>query len=208
MDQGSLVKVQAKTAAEVCEHYKLSKDARDLLRDGLTPRHFVDLLVQANRYRDAFQFLAHALPRREAVWWACLGIRHAQGSELPPKEFLALKAAVEWVLEPDEPHRRAAQAAGEAADFGTPAGCVAMAVYGSGGSLIPANLPVVPPEPYMTAQAVAGSITMACVQGDPRCMRDLQRELAGLGIEIAEGKITWPTATKVTPRSSASGNRF
>ncbi len=206
MDQGAFSRVSAKTAAEVCGHYKLSKSAQKVLRDGVTPRQFVEQLVQLRQYVDAFDFLAHALPKREAIWWACLSVRHAQAPALPAKEFAALKAAVEWVLEPDESRRRAAQAAGEAADFGTPAGCAALAVYGSGGSLGPAIFPDVPPGPYMTAQAVSGSITMASAAGDPGTMPDVGRELVELGIAIAEGKITWPAVTKSAARPGVVGS--
>jgi hypothetical protein len=115
---------------------------------------------------------------------------------LPPKELAAIKASVEWVLEPDEPKRRAAQAAGETADFATPAGCAALAVYGSGGSLTPPNLPDVPPEPFMTAQAVSGALALASVQGDPPGVPDLQRRLVDLGLAIAEGKVSCPTVSK------------
>jgi len=208
MDQGAFGKVSAKTAAEVCGHYELSESAEKVLGDGVTPRQFVGQLVELRQYVDAFDFLAHALPKREAIWWACLSVRHAQGPALPAKEFAALKAAVEWVLEPDEPNRRAAQAAGEAADFRAPAGCAALAVYGSGGSLGPAIFPDVPPGPYMTAQAVSGSITMASAVGDPGAMPDLRRDLVELGIAVAEGKITWPAVTKPAVVRGTPGQRF
>jgi hypothetical protein len=199
MSPGRLTKVAARTAGEVCGRYKPSRDAQKLLRDELPPLQFVERLLEAGQYVDAFDFLAHALPKREAVWWACLSVRHAQGAALPPREVAALKAAVEWVLQPGESQRRAAQAAGEAADFGTPAGCAALAVYGSGGSLTPPNLPEVPPEPYMTAQAAAGSITLASVQGGAETMLDVQRELVHLGLAIAEGKNTWPSPDQDRP---------
>lgn len=194
MSEAELTKVAAKTAAEIWAQYEPSAATTGFRRNGQTPRQFVDLLIQAGQYLDAIDFLAHALPKREAVWWACLGVRHALGTELPPQSFAALKAAVEWVLEPDEPRRRAAEAAGEAADFSTPAGCAALAVFGSGGSLTPANLPEVPPEPFMTAKAVAGSVAMASLQCEPPTLPDLQRELVELGLAIAEGKVTWPDA--------------
>jgi hypothetical protein len=200
-------KVSAATAAEVCANYELSPDARKVLRDGLAPREFVELLARAGKYIDAFDFLAHALPKREAVWWACLSVRHAQGPELPPKQLAALQAAVAWVLEPDEPKRRAAQAAGEAADFATPAGGAALAAFGSGGSLGPPNLPAVPPGPFMTAQAVSGSVTLASVQGDPDAIPDVQRELVELGVAIADGKIPWPDGRAQT-QASVSGKRL
>src|SRR5712692_7695159 len=112
MSQGQLTKVSAKTATEICGRYEITKDAGKLLGDSITPRQFVDLLVQAGQHLDVFDFLAHALPKREAIWWACLGVRHAQGTKLPPAESAALKSAVEWVLDPTESRRRLAQEAG------------------------------------------------------------------------------------------------
>ena len=202
-------KIGARTAAEVCAHYRQSPDALKVHRPGSTPRQFVELLVQAGQYLDAIDFLAHALPKQEAVWWACLGVRHALGKTLPPLALAALKAAVEWVLEPDEPRRLAAQAAGEAADFGTPAGCVALAVYGSGGSLTPPNLPEVPPEPFMTAKAVSASLALASVQGDPGAIPQVQRQLVELGMAIGEGTMALPYAasTRVRPPASQGADR-
>jgi hypothetical protein len=190
--------ISATTAAEICARYEPSPVVAKIECGDLTPEQLVEVLVESGLYLDAIDFLAHALPKREAVWWACLGVRHALGADLPPKEFAALKAAVEWVLEPDEPKRRAAQAAGEAADFGTAAGCAALAVYGSGGSLTPPDLPEVPPEPFMTAKAVSGSLAMASVQGDPSTIPALQRELIELGWAIAAGRTVCPAVTKTT----------
>ncbi len=206
MDRGVLTKLSAKTAAEVCELYRLPKNAQKLLRADLAPQQFVEVLFQAGLYVDAFDFLAHALPKRDAIWWACLSVRHALGPALPPKEFAAVKAAVEWVLEPDEPKRRAAQAAAEAAGFATPAACAALAVFGSGGSLVPPNLPEVPPEPSMTAQAVSRAITLASVQVDPGTISDVQREILELGIAIGEGKITWPAVAKTAGKPAVVGS--
>ena len=40
--------------------------------------------MDAHEYTDAVRFLAHALPKREAVWWACLCVRKAAGANPPP----------------------------------------------------------------------------------------------------------------------------
>ncbi len=121
------------------------------------------------------------------------------GTAMPPKQQAALKAAVEWVLDPDEPKRREAQEAGQDADFGTPAGCAALAVYGSGGSLTPANLPEVPPGPYLTAKAASGGIALAAAEVSPEVFVDVHRELVELGILIAEGKVAWPRVQERRP---------
>src|SRR5262249_33109419 len=134
MSTATLTRVTAKTAQEVAGQFELGEPARKLLRDYLTPRQFLDLLVADKLYLDGTRFLGHALPKREAVWWACVCV----GQEADPaaKVAPALQAAVKWVVEPSDANRRAAQAPGEADNFATPAGFVAMAVFWSGGSLI------------------------------------------------------------------------
>ena len=121
----------------------------------MTPRQYLDLLVERQLHADAVQFLAHALPKREAVWWACLCARPVLGPEPPPAAAAALEAARAWVIDPRDEKRRATFPAAEAAEIGTPAGCAAAAAYFSGGSLAPANLPAVAPAEHLTAHLVA-----------------------------------------------------
>src|SRR5262249_49233476 len=85
MNSGTLVKVAAKTAAEVCKRFTLSEPAQKLLRPELTPRQFLDLLVEKQQPIDAVRFLAYGLPKPEAVWGACLCVRSVAGVDLPPK---------------------------------------------------------------------------------------------------------------------------
>ena len=49
---------------------ELSEPAMALVRPGTHPRDYVALLMERELYPDAVRFLAHALPKREAVWWA------------------------------------------------------------------------------------------------------------------------------------------
>ncbi len=202
-----MTKIAEKTAREICGRYRLSKEAERWLRAELTPSQFIEKLVENQLYLDGVDFLAHGLPKQDAVWWACLSIRQVQGPELPPKELAALKAVVEWVLKPEEPNRLAAFAAGQAAGLDTPVGRAAIAVFGSGDSLAPPDLPKVAPQPYATARAVAGSIALASVQGDPNTIPERQRELMELGIAVAEGKVLAPCVPKEQSLASSSGNR-
>ena len=72
-------RVPAATAAEVCRRFPLGREATTLLRDDLTPDQFLGLLVERRLFRDATNFLAFALPNREAVWWAILCAREVAG---------------------------------------------------------------------------------------------------------------------------------
>ena len=186
-----LVKVAAKTAAEVCKHFPLGEEAKKQLRDGMTPAQFLDALIEKQQFPDAVRFLAHALPKREGVWWACLCSRSVAGSSPAPKITSALQAAEKWVTDPSEDNRRAGMPAAEAAELKTPAGCAAMAAFWSGGSLAPPNVPVVPPGEYLTAHGVAGAVMLAAVQSEPEKAPDKYRKFLAQGIEVAKGTQRW-----------------
>ena len=190
MSTGTWARVTARTAKEVCEHFQLGKEARPLLRDGLTPAQFLQTLLDKQQFPDAVRFVAYALPKREAVWWACLCARQVLGTA-PPVQSVALKAAEKWVADPNEDNRRAALPAAEAAEVGTPAGCTAMAVFFSGGSLGPPNVAAIPPGEHLTAQAVAGAVLLAAVDTEPEKAPDKLRTFLARGVEVASGTKRW-----------------
>src|SRR5664280_1079556 len=59
---------------------ELGDEAMALARPDLHPREFVALLLDKALFPDAVRFVAHALPKREAVWWAWVSARRAAGS--------------------------------------------------------------------------------------------------------------------------------
>ena len=58
-------------------------------------------IVQAGMMADAARFMAHALPKREAVWWACMCAR-ATVPEAPPADA-AIPVPTEPLLHASEP---------------------------------------------------------------------------------------------------------
>jgi hypothetical protein len=192
MNQRVMNKVKAAKAAEICKRFDLRDEAQSLLRDGLSPREFVDALLVHKQYQTAIQFMAHALPPREAIWWGCLCLEHINRTQWTEAEKAAGKAVVQWVLDPSEENRQAAKAPGESAGIGTPAGSLALATSWTGGSMTAANLPPVPPGPYLPAKGVAAAASLAAVKGDPIKIADTQRLFVELGIGVAEGRVVWP----------------
>jgi hypothetical protein len=191
MGSGPLSKVTAQTAAEVCARFQLGAEAQPLLRPGQTPAQFLDTLVEKQQYLDAIKLLAHGLPKREAVWWACGCVKVAPGANAAPSAASAVKSAERWVVDPSEENRQAAMPAAEAAPFGTPAGCAALAAFFSAGSLGPPNVPAIPPAETLTGDAVAGAVMMAVVIKEPEKAAEKYRAFLTRGIEIANGKNLW-----------------
>src|SRR5277367_4061671 len=141
---------QTVTATEaIAAVAELGDKAMALLKPDYHPREYVRLLADNKLFPDAVRFLAHALPKREAVWWGWVSARRSSGASPPPLIKAALAATETWIAQPTEENRRAAHEAGKAADFGTPAGCAALAAFFSGGSLAPAHAPAVPPGEHL-----------------------------------------------------------
>ncbi|HEY9226365.1 MAG TPA: hypothetical protein VIP11_06965 [Gemmatimonadaceae bacterium] len=181
--------------AELCAVADVGDEAKALLPDNGAappPKTFVAMLMERDLHADAVRFLAHALPRREAVWWAWVCARKVAGAEPAPPIKAALDATERWIVQPTEEHRRHALAAGEAAEFGTSAGCAALAAFMSSGSLAPPEAPMVPPGEFMTAKAVSGSVTLAAVATEPDKAGAKFKEFVQLGIEVAERTKLWP----------------
>jgi hypothetical protein len=180
----------AKTAAEICAKFKLSEPAAKLLRPDMQARPFLDSLIDQEHFADAVRFLAHSMPKREAMWWACLCTRPEKGAVLPPEAAAAHKAAEDWVCKPSDEKRRAAFAAGEVEDMPPPIKLTCTAIFFSEGSLAPAGLPPVPPADHLGATTAANAIIVAAVAEPPKIAAKYKQYLA-LGQDVAAGKNRW-----------------
>jgi hypothetical protein len=127
----------------------------------------LEALVGAKRLPEAMRLIAHAMPKREAVWWACMCARAVPDAALPEPDGVALTAAEAWVRKPDEANRRAAMAAAQKTAFRTPEAWAAVGAFWSGGSMSPEGQPDVPPADHLTAVAIAGGVIIASLRGHP-----------------------------------------
>ena len=183
-------KTSPKTAAEIAKNVPLSPVAAKLLREGMQPKPFLDLLIDKQHYADAVRFLAHTLPKREAAWWACLCSRPDKGVVVLPPAAAALQAAEAWVVDPNDEKRRAAHAAAKLAGIGTPVGLTCEAIFFSEGSIGPAEFQVVPPPEGVSATTAANAVILAAV-AEPDKMTAKYRQFLALGNDVAAGKNKW-----------------
>jgi hypothetical protein len=193
MSDSSLALLQGDTASELVGSARLTTPALELLNPEQTPAEYLALLLERERFKDAYSFLAVALPPREAAWWAALCIRQTHGPIAKLNEAAALRAAIEWLLEPTSATRQQALKTGKALGKNSAAGCLALAVgqlpaalaAGSAGSS------TAPEAANRTTRLLRRAVLLASVQGDPRLHARYPQHFAELGVGVASGEYTW-----------------
>jgi len=170
-------------AADICSRVRLEKPARKLLREDQTALQYIDLLTQQGHFSDATRVVAHLLPPREAVWWACQCARQAAEPAPPPEWNAALEAAEKWVTDLSDESRRAGEKAAQEAGLNTSAGCAALAAFATG-SMSPPGGVQIPPAPHVTPEIVAGSILISSLSPNPAEAPDKYRTFLKQGVEL------------------------
>ncbi len=140
------------------------------------------LLANPSRF-DAIVYLAHVLPRREAVWWGCQCLR-AIGADAADAALLAAEA---WVRGPAEETRRAALALAAPRLLGKAPTWLAMAAGQSGGSIAREGAHPAPAPPQATALAVKAAVILAIAQSPQPMQKAWLRACVEAGIRFAEG---------------------
>jgi hypothetical protein len=187
MAELEFVKIKALKAREIYQPLELGDEAAELQSAELTPAAYLEKLQAAELYPDAVRFLAFALPKREATWWACLAARHTLADNAPPSQLAAIEAAEAWVYRPTEENRQATQVAAEKATMKTAAGWAATAAFWSGGSISPVAEFAVAPAEDLSGKAAAGAIMLAAAAGEPSKIQDNYQLFLKQGINIACG---------------------
>ncbi len=175
----------SRPASDVCKGVELPDGVADLLAKRPTVAQLMTQLAERGEFAAALRVAAHALPAREAVWWACQCAKTVGPSP-------ALQAAERWVVAPSDETRRAALPAAEAAGVGTPAGCAALAAFLSGGSLGPPDVAEVLPPAGAAAQAAGGAASLAAVIKEPEKAAERFKKFLALANDVAAGTNRWP----------------
>lgn len=187
MSAGQPMKLYGGAVEDLCRLIEISDaGALSLLQPKMTLPEYIRVLCAHGSFASAVSILAAGLPKREAVWWACLAARmtqhlYSERSDLP------LKAAESWVYQPSEATRRAAMQSARQVGLNCPASWAAVAAFWSGGSMAPPDAPVVPPGEMLTARAVIGAVTLSAVQKEPADAENKYRRLLEIAFDVASG---------------------
>ena len=119
-------------------------------------------LRELGRDDEALTFVAHALPRAEAIGWAGRILEEeARTVTLDRADRLALDYALRWLGEPDDARRRSAYDTAHGAGERAPERLLCLAVYFSGGSISLPDLPPVLPRPEIAGRFAAAAVRTA-----------------------------------------------
>jgi hypothetical protein len=182
-----LVKIAGSSLETVRARVPLPAETAQVIQNCTQLAEAVDRLEAAGFLVEATQFVAHALPKREAVWWACMCATHTAPADLPDADRKAREAAEDWVRQQGEKLRRTAWARAEVSGFGTPEAWAAVGAFWSGDSMAPEGQPAVPPAPHLTGTAVAGAVGLAAVRGDAARQQARLHSFLESGRNIAAG---------------------
>src|SRR5689334_16023496 len=179
------------TIAELCDRAELGEEARALAAPDAGVRAYVEQLAAGGRLRDAAAALAQLMPKKAAIAWGLESVRKVPDAVKKPEAADAIKAVENWLADADDEKRRAALGAAERAGIGTPAGCLGLAVFLSGGSIAPPDTPVAPEaEPHLSAKMTAAALSLA-VALDPQHELQHLRAFVDRGFERAHELKIW-----------------
>ncbi len=164
---GKLVKLHGARLADLVPLLFLTEPAASLVAQCDDAVAALQALEAANLLTEAARLTAHALPKREAVWWACMCARHTTPAPMPPADQRALEDAEAWVFKGEDLLRRRAFEHAQESNFATPEAWAGVAAFWSGDSMSPLGQAPVPPAPHLAGTAVAGSVLLAAVRDPP-----------------------------------------
>ena len=154
-------KIPYKACGQVLPRFTASEVAQKHLERDFTIKQAIEVMEKNELYNDLTQFIAHALPVREAIWWAsiCLMQREKDWSQA---QLQCIEAAKEWVQSPSEGLRRRSELLSSRLGLNCGPSWLTQAVFWNGsGSIVSPDLPSVMPDPFLYAKAVAGAINHA-----------------------------------------------
>lgn len=187
MSETPFFKMRTIPLQDVMARAALTGDSATLVQDDADIGAAIDRLEAGGFGNDAAKLMAHALPRRESVWWACMCAHHTEPDNLPDVDRAAVAAAEQWVRNQADETRREAFDKAQQAGFGTAEAWAAVAAFWSGDSMSPLGQPKTPPAPHLTGTAVIGSVVLAAVRAYPERRDDRMRRFLASGREIASG---------------------
>ncbi|WP_031500526.1 DUF6931 family protein [Bryobacter aggregatus] len=181
----------AKTTSDIVKYAMLKPPATHYLPHAQDARHYAELLVQNNLWMPALNYMSHAIPPREGVWWAWFCARKAVLPTATPEEIQALQVAETWIAKPTDENRFAARDYAALIPSGSPPQCVLEAIAFLGELEDPVTGNKSPAIPYMSSKFIAAAVVGAAYSPDPEKPDVTAKEYLAQSFEVANRINLW-----------------
>lgn len=184
-------------AVEVCALFKVPAPALRLLEDDPTVGIALGRFVAEGHLAEARRMVAHAMERRDAVWWAYLcAMEAARHHPFTPDQLAGLDRVLAWLVNPGDAYRRACRESIKACGSTSIPGILCMAVWLSGGSVSPYPKRHIEPKPHVCGKLSAAVVYLSSVRFDPGRWRDHLRHFLSTGLLVARGECDIPSPVR------------
>ena len=183
----SYKKIPLADSQPIWKRFEASEQAQQLQTTASSPAETIAQLQQQSLFIDLSNFIAHALPMRESLWW-CIVVLELRNSDWSELEKDTISRCRNWVLEPEEAKRRFIERRLKQLGHDCAVGWLAQAVFWNGsGSIVEADLPMVMPMDYLYAKGVAGAVNTAAVVPEWDGYLEYYQQATAIAIDIADG---------------------
>jgi len=187
-------KLTSENVSEIIDVDEHDDESLEMLKPGMRPEEYIGELSSAGIWSEAAMVMSRTLPKREAVWWACVCASKTEAVSKDEDEALALQVAENWAFKPSEENRRDAflQAQkSESPSIGTMA-CLAVAFTESELSLSEGQS--IDLDSSVFSQIVSGIVLIAAGEKEPEQFDAAVEQFLKQGKDIACGRPGKPKA--------------
>lgn len=177
----------------ICAYLEFDDEIKSMAESNPSADKLIAELSTQEKYQDALRLRAYTLEKRQAVWWGCYCCRQELDGDLPLDQSEAVDGAADWVKDPSESLRRAAEAKAAKANYSGPGATLALSAFWSEGSLAPDGSPEVEADERLTSQGVTAALVTAAYLGDPTQATNRFKAFLTYGQDMADGKIPLPS---------------
>ncbi|GAB4361965.1 MAG: hypothetical protein OHK0021_06000 [Bryobacter sp.] len=158
---------KAKNTQELARVAMLKPPATDHLPEAQNARHFAELLAAHGHWQSALNYMSHAIPAREGVWWAWYCARKAHAAEEKPEVQFALGLAEKWIAQPTEENRQRVRQFAEREQVKGAPQHVLEAIVATGDMEDPITGSKAAPLPYMASKYIYAAAIASAYPPDP-----------------------------------------
>jgi hypothetical protein len=182
---------KAKNARELSRLAMLKPPATDYLGQSQNARHYAELLTAAGHWQAALNYMAHAIPYREGVWWAWYCARKAHQADDNPEIQFALGLAEQWIANPVEDNRLRVRAFAEREQVSGAPQHVLEAIVATGDLEDPMTGNKVAPPAYMASKYINAATIASCYSPDPEHPETAAQDYLRQAMNVADRIQLW-----------------